>query len=267
MHLTTQRLVTGAVRVVNNAHLRWIPRAIVRRLPPKLRLRLSKLQVRLGFMDGLLLVPEADLERSYQAALELLRASANESLGTYLEFGVYIGTSIACMYRAASRIGADIRLVGFDSFEGLPKDAAREDGGVWRPGQYYSDLELTNWNLARLGVPLSRVDLVPGWYEESLTAETRDRLGLDRAAVVMVDCDLASSARAALEFCLPLIPARTIFFFDDWSINSLAERGLGERKAFEDWLSAHPELDAQEIPDLQYAAKARAFLVTRRASS
>jgi hypothetical protein len=70
----------------------------------------------------------------------------------------------------------------------------------------------------------------------------------------------------SLELCLPLIPTRAVVFFDDRSFNSLVEHGLGERKAFEDWLSAHHELAAQELPDLQYATKPRPFLGTRRAT-
>ncbi len=82
----------------------------------------------------------------------------------------------------------------------------------------------------------------------------------------MIDCDLASSTRVALDFCIPLIE-NTFMFFDDWAINDLAARGLGERKAFEGWLAANPEFVAQELPELQYAAKARGFLVTRRGGS
>ena len=45
-----------------------------------------------------------------------------------------------------------------------------------------------------------RVELVPGWFDESLTDETRSRLGIERASVIMMDCVLEASTLTALEF-------------------------------------------------------------------
>ena len=114
-----------------------------------------------------------------------------------------------------------------------------------------------------MNVPLNRVDLVPGWFEESLTDETLNRLGLERAAVVMVDCVISSSTRVALEFCTPLVRDRTIVFFDDWATVGLADRGLGERAAFEAWLAEHPEINAEELPALRFDGSSRAFMISR----
>ncbi len=256
------RFVSWVVRLTDALHLRWAVSRLVRGLPPPLRLRLARLQVRLGYMQGLTLVPEQDLQRSYEAALRLLGDDVATSSAAYLEFGVYVGTSMACMYRAASRVGASgLRLVGFDSFQGMPECVEAEDDPRWHAGTLYSDLELTRRNLARLNVPLSRVDLVPGWFEESLTDATRNRLGLERATVVMVDCVISSSTRVALEFCAPLIRDRTIVFFDE---GDLADRGLGERAAFEAWLAEHAEMNAEELPTLSYKdGNSRAFMISR----
>lgn len=262
------RIVTGTVRLMEALHLRWTISRLMHGLPPSLRRRLAWLQVRVGYMQGLTLVPEEDLQRSYEAALHLLGDDVGDPSAAYLEFGVYVGTSMACMYRATSRVGAGrLRLVGFDSFLGMPEGVAEEDDSRWHAGQLYSDLELTRRNLTRLHVPLDRVDLVPGWYEESLTDDTRQRLGLEHAAVVMVDCVISSSTRAALEFCTPLILDRTVVFFDDWSTNDLALRGLGERAAFESWLAEHPELGAEELPSLRYDRNSRAFMIIRTPAS
>jgi O-methyltransferase len=260
------RLVAWAERQADTLHLRSAVSQLVHGLPPPLRLRLARLQVRLGYMQGLTLVPEQDLQRSYEAALHLLGADVGTSSTAYLEFGVYIGTSMACMYRAASRVGASgLRLVGFDSFQGMPEGLEAEDDPRWHAGNLYSDLELTRKNLARLKVPLHRVDLVPGWFKESLTDETRNRLALERAAVVMVDCVISSSTREALEFCAPLVRDRTIVFFDDWATVDLAERGLGERAAFDAWLADHPEMSAEELPALSFDRGSRAFMIIRSA--
>lgn len=260
------RFLGGAVRLADVLHLRWAITGLAHRLPPPLRLRLGKLQVRLGYMQGLTLVPEQDLQRSYEAALRMLSDRGGEGLGAYLEFGVYVGTSMSCMYRAATRVGANqLRFVGFDSFQGMPAGVEQQDDRRWHAGQLYSDIELTRRNLARLGVPNERIDLVPGWFEASLSEEARDRLGLTRAAVIMIDCVLSTSTRLALEFCTPLIGQGTIIYFDDWAVLDLADRGLGERAAFEDWLAGHPEMTSEELPALQYSDDARAFLVARTA--
>jgi O-methyltransferase len=258
------RILGGAVRVADLLHVRWVITGIVHRLPPSVRLRLGRLQVRLGYMHGLTLVPERELERSAEAALRLIGSDATGVGSAYLEFGVYVGTSMSCMYRAATRVGAtELRLIGFDSFQGMPQGVEREDDERWHRGQLYSDIELTRKNLARLGVPLERIDLVAGWFEESLTDETRRRLGVTRAPIVMMDCVLSSSTRLALDFCTPLMADRTIVYFDDWNVRDLADRRLGERAAFEDWLAAHPEMTAEEQPALHYNDDVRAFLVMR----
>ena len=87
---------------------------------------------------------------------------------------------------------------------------------------------------------------------------------MTRADVVMLDCVLAASTRLALDFTTPLIADRTIFYFDDWNVRDLADRRLGERAAFEDWLAGHPEMTAEELPALRYNDDVRAFLVTRQ---
>ena len=263
-----RHLIRFGLRMTDALHLRWALRWVYGHLPPRVRMWIGRREVQLGFMVGLVKVPEDDLVRSMEAALRLVGESARTTSSGYLEFGVYVGTSMACMYRAASALGADgLRLVGFDSFQGMPAGEDRDPVWTWQPGQLYSDMDLTRANLKRLGVPTTRVELVPGWFEESLTDATRERLGVDHAAVIMFDCILASSTRAGLDFCTPLIKGRSVIFFDDWSAVDLADRGLGERQAFEAWLGDHPEMTAEERPDLSYGWDSQAFLVTRTAAS
>ena len=262
------RFLSGAIRLAEILHLRWIVTRIVHSLPPSLRLRLGRFQVRVAYMHGLALVPERELQRSYEAAIAMLGDEATAPGSTYLEFGVFVGTSMACMYEAASNTGANaLRFVGFDSFQGMPQGVEQVDDQRWHPGQLNADMELTHQNMRRLGVPPSRIELVPGWFEDSLTDETRQRLGLGRVTIAMFDCVLSTSTRVALDFCAPLIGERAIFYFDDWDARHLAEQHLGERAAFDAWLAVHPELTAEELPSLHYSDEARAFLVRRSPTS
>jgi O-methyltransferase len=258
------RLLRGLGRLLHTLHLFWIARWFVNHLPPRMRLQVSKLQMRLGYMQGLTLVPEDVLPETFAAALRYLGKDSAEARPIYLEFGVYIGTSLACMYHAAQTVGASgIRIIGFDSFEGFPEGVEKEDGSHWKKGELYSDVRLTQQNLTRLKVPLTKVELVPGWFEDSLTDATRQRLAIDTADIVMVDCVIESATRTTLDFLLPLITDRTIVFFDDWAIFDLEQRGLGEKAAFEDWIKAHPEIKAEHLPNISYSDEARTFLLTR----
>ena len=174
--------------------------ALASRLPRGAQLRYQRMKVRAGFGNSLELVPGSQLEEHYRRALNLLveRIGA-DAIGDYVEFGVYVGTSMTSMHRALTAAGLEkVRLIGFDSFEGLPSSAEVEGAGRWKPGQFHSDVELTRANLRRNGVPLDRVTLVPGWFNETATDATATSLALDHANVVLIDCDLYSSAVTAL---------------------------------------------------------------------
>jgi hypothetical protein len=70
------------------------------------------------------------------------------------------------------------------------------------------------------------------------------------ASVIMVDCDLYASARTALHFSADLIVDEAVVFFDDWADAELAAKGLGERRAFEEFQAANPALSVRtgELP-------------------
>jgi hypothetical protein len=255
------------MRLAETLRLRGPMRSVFRRLPARTRVGLGRLQVRLGVMDGLLKVPEEELRRSFRDALALV--GGGDAPPVYLEFGVYVGTSMACMVHASGKAGATGgRFVGFDSFQGMPAPVPGENAAwTWQQGQLYSDVDLTRSNLRRLGVDPDRIELVEGWYDETLTDEMRARLALDRVTVAMFDCVLSTSTRIALDFITPLIHDRAVLYFDDWAAGRLADHNLGERKAFEDWIAIHPEFTTEELPGLRYGESDRVFLLTRTATA
>lgn len=249
------------------AGVRWRAEALYERLPRRAQVWIENQQLTRRVRAGETSFERARLVNTYREALRLLlRREAPEALGDYIEFGVYHGTSLSCMYEARNSLGlGHLRLFGFDSFEGLPESAAREDDAEWWPGQFKSTLALTRENLRRWGVPPEAVTLTKGWFSATCTAETRARHGIERASVIMVDCDLYSSAKEALAFSGPLIHRQAVMVFDDWNAGGLADKGLGERRAFEEFLAEWPDLRAEEISGLNYKDKAdpKLFLVTR----
>jgi O-methyltransferase len=209
------------------------------------------------------LVPVRELEDSYRKALRLLAdGSTDDAVGDYLEFGVYVGTSLLCMHRASRAVGLpSLRLFGFDSFQGLPEESVQEPELGFKPGWFRAEYGVVREHLTRSGIEWDRTVLVPGWYEETLRPDLVERLGIEKAGVIMIDCDIYASARPALVFCEPLIRDRAVIFFDDWPGDGPEAQGLGERRAFQELLAEHPDLAAEELEP--YAQKGRAFLVTR----
>jgi O-methyltransferase len=134
--------------------------------------------------------------------------------------------------------------IGFDSFEGFPKEAAYQG---WEPGGSASTLTATTRYLRKKGVPPHAMNFVKGWYKDSLTLETKARLGLSKTSLVMIDCDLYTSSCDALSFCAPLLADKAVIFFDDWGWRAdLGE--IGQKEAFEEFLADFPEFSAEPLP-------------------
>jgi O-methyltransferase len=249
--------------------VRWRTEALIERLPRGVRTWIFNQRLARQVKQGQTSFERARLIHTYRECLQmLLRHEPAAALGDYLEFGVFHGSTLSCMHEARQSLGLQqMRLFGFDSFEGLPESAAGEDDGLWAPGQFKSSLQLTRDNLARWGVPADAVTLIKGWFSETAAPATRDRYAIKRASIIMLDCDLYSSTVEALAFCEPLMDARTVLVFDDWNAGGLAARNLGQRRAFDEFLARHSEFTAEAIPGLNYKDKADPvlFMVTRAA--
>ena len=208
-------------------------------------------------------VDSQELEATLDTIVDALLAKEKaEDLGDYLEFGVCFGWSLSSMYRVAQRRRINqMRFIGFDSFEGLPPEAATDDDGYWSPGMFKSDVRITDRILTKAGVDRSRVRLVKGWFGDTLNDVTVEKLHLRKASIIMVDCDMYLSAREALDFCGPLIRDEAIVIFDDWSSGGLDKKKLGEKRAFDEFLTSKPEFSAEPIA--QYGPNSRVFRISR----
>ena len=234
---------------------------IIRRLPPAGQQQARRAVQRYRYRQDL--VPIDELQLAYRVALHWLAfENGGEVQGDYLEFGVCRGASMLAMHGATEQLNMrDVRLFGFDSFEGLPPEAADQDGGVFQPGWFDADLKLTIDRLSRAGIDWRRTFLIQKWFNE-LSPELRVAHEMQNAAVVMLDCDIYSSTIEALEWCEPLIGRRCVMVFDDWHSFDLANKGLGEAKAFDEFLEKNTDIKVlRELPG--YNAESKIFYVGR----
>ncbi len=194
--------------------------------------------------------------------------------GDYLEFGVANGRTFANAYVFGTYpkekygcgkfpdVLAYMHFYGFDSFEGLPEphghDAEVELQSDFVQGAYNSSVVEVKANMAELKADFDRITLVEGWYEDTLTDENRAELGIEKAALVHVDCDLYESAVLALDFVTPILVPGSIIMFDDYLCNN-ANPNAGERKAFSDWQKKNPRFDVFEYR--KYSTHAVSFIV------
>jgi hypothetical protein len=146
----------------------------------------------------------AELHRvaTREAVFDLgLQALATAERPLYLEFGVYTGESMRYHARGLPQPAA--RLVGFDSFVGLPED--------WLPDTPKGHFS-TDGAMPQIGD--DRVEFVAGWFDESLAtfdAPDHDRL------LVSIDSDLYSSAATVLTWLCEHIQVDDLIYFDEFS--------------------------------------------------
>lgn len=129
----------------------------------------------------------------------------------YLEFGVFEGRSMRWWAEHLTPPGA--RLVGFDSFDGLPED--------WRP-------DTPRGHFRTAGPPQiddPRVSFEVGWFDQTLPnfkPPEHDQL------IVNVDCDLYTSAVTVLDWLEPHIVPGTLVYFDEFPDRDHEMRALFE---------------------------------------
>jgi len=207
------------------------------------------------------MVPQKKLRATLRVGLNrLIEKVGRAGVGDYLEFGVHSCTTLLCMYRELEAMRLDqVRLFGFDSFEGLPASVEPDDA-VWKTGEFRCDYDFARQILEDERVDPSRAILTRGMFSETLTSDFPARHRLFKASVIMVDCDQYLGARAALAFCGPLIKDHAVILFDDWHAENLAARNLGEKRAFNEFL-AGGEFSAESMES--YTGNAEVFLVSR----
>ena len=169
--------------------------------------------------------------------------------GDYLEFGVFEGAHFTAAFHFARLNKLDsMRFYAFDSFKGLPeitgvdRDAPRQ----FSMGEYACDADRFRKIISRNHVDPKKVEIIDGWYAETLNDQTKRRLQLRKAAVIWIDCDLYESTVPILDFVVDYVQDGTVLIFDDWFCFN-GNPIYGQQRAFEEWLGRNPSVRASEF--------------------
>ena len=171
--------------------------------------------------------------------------------GTCLEFGVAWGNSYAWQVSQILDKYVCSKLIGFDSWAGLPK----ETPGVWAPdrhceGAFSTDKAGVVNRVAELGITVgnditSNFSLIDGFFSESLTKELQSYI--KDLIFVNIDVDVFISTQQLLIWITPMLQVGTVIYLDDFrdplDENNLAgAKEWGENLAWRQWTEAHPHI-------------------------
>lgn len=202
-----------------------------------------------------------DLPAAIDRCFERVAASGVPAQGDYVEFGVFKGYSFFRAYKAAqSQNLTEMRFFGFDSFAGIPEVTGIDnvDDAPFYKGQFAWPLRRVRNDLSKRGIDWSKCHLIDGRFDQILNQHTREQFKIRKAAIALVDCDLYSSASAALDFLSELIVDGTILIMDDWNAFD-SSNARGERRALKEFLDSNPQWRAE--PWFSYGMYGQVFIL------
>jgi O-methyltransferase len=182
--------------------------------------------------------------------------------GDYLEFGVYKGTTFSYACRIMAPIFEKMRFYAFDSFEGLPEpsgiDAKESYTSGFFKGQYALSEEDFIANLRSAGVDLNRVEVVKGWFDQTLYVPKAAAQNIEKIAAAWIDCDLYESTVPVLQYITSRLSVGAVILFDDWRcFRNLSD--FGQQRACKEWMDANPHVRLREL--FQFGWHGQAFSV------
>jgi hypothetical protein len=187
-----------------------------------------------------------NLERARAVDKMLKFVTFTKVEGDYFEFGVYAGETFCYAYHSAQlRKKSEMQFFAFDSFEGFSAVSEDDDTGVLTEGERSFSLENFNAKLKKEKMNMSKVQVIPGWLDDTLVGsakESTDRVvGDSKVAIAYLDVDLYEPTKVALDYIFDKLVDGTILCFDNWFLLK-GHPQRGERKAFSEWQTEHPEL-------------------------
>ena len=224
--------------IKNNLFIQNLAASIVSLIPPYLEFSIAK----------------------YQAIKKAMFITAHDgTYGSYLEFGVFTGSSFNFAMKVNKKIEkifgkTNCEFIGFDSFRGFGKIQKEDENPSFKDQTFSVNEEKVLKNIEKCSKN-QKYRIIKGFFKDTIENKTTKDLNIDKARVVMIDCDLKESTKLALEFIKPAIQEGTIILFDDFVFFKGSE-SKGEYGAFKDFRKKYPEILFRRIFDYGYGSKA-----------
>ena len=175
----------------------------------------------------------------YSAIKRAMYVTAHDATyGSYLEFGVFTGSSFNFAMKVNKKIEKifgkmDCEFIGFDSFKGFGEIKKDDENPSFKDHVFSVNEKKVLQNIKKFSKG-QKSRIIQGFYKDTIENKTTQDLNIDKARVVMIDCDLKESTRLALEFIKPSIQEGTIILFDDYNYFK-GNKEKGEYGAFSDF--------------------------------
>jgi len=192
-----------------------------------------------------------------------LITAQDDTRGSYLEFGVFTGSTFNHAMKENKKVeklgykNMDCEFVGFDSFNGFGHIKKEDEHPHFIDEIFLVNEQKVLKNIAKQAKG-RKYRIVKGFYEDTIKNKTTKDLKIDKAKVIMIDCDLKDSTTLALAFVKPSLQEGTIILFDDY-VFFKGSKEKGEYGAFDDFKKKNPEILFRRIFDYGYGS--RAFIV------
>ena len=196
----------------------------------------------------------------YQGIKKAMFITAHDTTyGSYLEFGVFTGSSFNFAMKVNKKIEkifgkSDCEFIGFDSFNGFGEIKEEDKNPRFKDHTFAVNEQKVLKNIDNVARG-QKYRIVKGFYQDTIKNKTTEDLKINKARVVMIDCDLKESTRIALEFIKPSIQEGTIILFDDY-IFFKGNKDKGEYGAFEDFQNNNPQILFRRAFDYGYGSRA-----------
>jgi hypothetical protein len=196
----------------------------------------------------------------YQAIKKAMFITAHDvTHGSYLEFGVFTGSSFNFAMKVNRRIEkifgeTECEFIGFESFKGFGKITEEDINPRFKDHIFSVNEKKVLKNIDNMAKD-QKYRIIKGFYQDTIKNKTTKDLKIDKARVVMIDCDLKESTSIALEFIKPSIQEGTIILFDDY-VFFKGSKDKGEYGAFDDFRKKNPEILFRRAFDYGYGSRA-----------
>ncbi len=199
----------------------------------------------------------------YLAIKKALYITAHDkTFGSYIEFGVFTGSSFNFAMKANKSIDkifgkSNSDFIGFDSFQGFG-EIKDEDSHPRFKDDTFSVNEKKILNNIKKNSKNQKHQIIKGFYIDTLKKKPDD-YGIKKARVIMIDCDLKEPTILALNFAREVLQKGTIILFDDYIFYKGDEK-KGEYAAFKEFKINNPNIKFRKAFEYGYGSKA--FIVS-----